>query len=624
MSNPRRYFLFLLLFTTTLDGRDWTDKETYRVFDGKLLGLDQGRFKIERSSDKRLFLLEPYQLIDKDVDYALVLLSDFKLSVPNYYEDWSRIWWKTKSPDQWISEYNRILKVLESVWKNSKYKHASSFNEFYKWVDHLSWMRFFFSIEKSFGEDPLFLDVFKEMGQLPELVRIFLNALNSKDNFNQAFRVLTELYKHNKEGVIQYPKLAVALAIVFDQPFPKNWPHHQVNSNAMPQPHSTHIENFDYYLNKEKEQDLHFSLLKLGVMEIKHLIDHKLPTSELEWAQKNVKHKISKFDDVFSSIQYDWSRLELGVFNWPYEDYRLETIMDNGGICVDQAYYASIAGKAKGIPTLYFSGQGANGGHAWFGFLRNEGRWITDCGQYESQNYPIGEALDPQTWETINDRELKQMSDSLGSEQEFKKSKQILDWASHISNQDTYIEVVREVRNNYSDYVEPWKMEAEFLSKHASKLDQVAFYESWIKHFSKEKDLKVFAQQQLVDLYSKLGLEKKVQLLRNSMLRENRTKRFDLGIGVGAEMLAEKLDTKDWVEAEKEFKSLIRKFDDQGGGNLFYKLVRPYFFACLLSNEHKRAKSGLKYAFSKMNIEKGSILDLEIHRLFSVLEQESE
>jgi len=73
---------------------------------------------------------------------------------------------------------------------------------------------------------------------------------------------------------------------------------------------------------------------------------------------------------------------------------------------VDQAYFSSMAGKAKGIPTLTFVGQGSGGGHAWFGFLKNPGRWETDCGRYENQNYPVGNAIDPQLWKLITDDEL--------------------------------------------------------------------------------------------------------------------------------------------------------------------------------------------------------------------------
>ena len=92
------------------------------------------------------------------------------------------------------------------------------------------------------------------------------------------------------------------------------------------------------------------------------------PKSELDWARESVKLRRASFDKIFSSIKYDKPRLEGGIFRWPYGDYSLGSIKEKGGICVDQAYFSSMAGKAKGIPTLTFVGQGSGGGHAWFGF----------------------------------------------------------------------------------------------------------------------------------------------------------------------------------------------------------------------------------------------------------------
>ena len=66
-----------------------------------------------------------------------------------------------------------------------------------------------------------------------------------------------------------------------------------------------------------------------------------------------------------------------------------------------------IAGKARGLPTLFFTGQGADGGHAWFGYMKSDNRWELDCGRYKNQNYAVGQALDPQTWLPVSDHELE-------------------------------------------------------------------------------------------------------------------------------------------------------------------------------------------------------------------------
>ena len=39
----------------------------------------------------------------------------------------------------------------------------------------------------------------------------------------------------------------------------------------------------------------------------------------------------------------------------------LPLILQEGGLCVDQAYFAAMVGKAKGVPTLLFRGAGLDG-----------------------------------------------------------------------------------------------------------------------------------------------------------------------------------------------------------------------------------------------------------------------
>ena len=60
---------------------------------------------------------------------------------------------------------------------------------------------------------------------------------------------------------------------------------------------------------------------------------------------------------------------------WSGSSYRLIDIGRAGGICADQAFYMTQCGKAKGIPTVIFVGQGQNGGHAWTGFMPEPGKW---------------------------------------------------------------------------------------------------------------------------------------------------------------------------------------------------------------------------------------------------------
>src|SRR5690606_10512591 len=119
---------------------------------------------------------------------------------------------------------------------------------------------------------------------------------------------------------------------------------------------------------------------RLAAAELKFVVDCSAPLTELTWAQRNVMAPLPQLTTTYDAIRYRNDRLAAGQFSWPARDYRLETILREGGICVDQAYYAVNAGKARGVPTLFFRGAGLDGRHAWFGYLTANG-WVLDAGR---------------------------------------------------------------------------------------------------------------------------------------------------------------------------------------------------------------------------------------------------
>ena len=155
--------------------------------------------------------------------------------------------------------------------------------------------------------------------------------------------------------------------MVFDQPFPRTWPHHQVARNDVPFDSALPSSRFAEMVNAHKSRQLEYDPTQLSVTELKFVVDHRLPKSELDWARESVKLRRASFDKIFSSIKYDRPRLEVEFLDGHTVIIRLVQLKKKG-ICVDQAYFSSMAGKAKGIPTLTFVGQGSGGGHARFGF----------------------------------------------------------------------------------------------------------------------------------------------------------------------------------------------------------------------------------------------------------------
>src|SRR5688572_5120302 len=121
-------------------------------------------------------------------------------------------------------------------------------------------------------------------------------------------------------------------------------------------------------------------------------------------------------------IRYRNDRVTSNTYAWTEQTYTLAEIMATGGICSDQAYFATQVGKARGVPTLLIYGAGNDGRHAWFGFLDEGGKWQLDAGRYAEQRFVTGFALDPQTWAQFSDHELQFLSERFRALPAFKQS----------------------------------------------------------------------------------------------------------------------------------------------------------------------------------------------------------
>ena len=73
---------------------------------------------------------------------------------------------------------------------------------------------------------------------------------------------------------------------------------------------------------------------------------------------------------AYSMIRYRMDRAALGKD--PYTNYTFQEILDEGGICMDQAYFAVNTAKCNGIPSAYVTGDGNRGPHAWVNLLTTD------------------------------------------------------------------------------------------------------------------------------------------------------------------------------------------------------------------------------------------------------------
>ena len=235
-----------------------------------------------------------------------------------------------------------------------------------------------------------------------------------KDNLPNVMDILETLYNHDQTSRDEFFPLMLAIALVWDSPRPPM--HGQIGENNIPSNNPDIKNRYDFFQHLYGSHRSAIPFSRLTVSALCFVVDAPIPVEELQWAAKNIKG--GKYEKIFQSIKYDHKRLENGQFSWPNGPYTLQSIQKNGGICVDQAAYTAIAAKSRGVPSIFFSGAGKRGFHAWAAVMKGNGKWDMDVGRYENDEYTAGNAVHPQTGVGYNDHLVKLLCDKLQKENE--------------------------------------------------------------------------------------------------------------------------------------------------------------------------------------------------------------
>jgi hypothetical protein len=254
--------------------------------------------------------------------------------------------------------------------------------------------------------------------------------LTPVDYLPGVFQTLNEIYFHDPEGFKTYANLALAMAVVYDVPAPPYWPHGQVPPTVLARKLPRAIDAFDWWTKQDREGRTYHRLTQLSPRDLKFVVDAAAPFAELEWTQQVANYPLNSLSRAYTMVRYDIDRVRRDDLIWREKTYTLDDILAAGGICVDQAYFAAQVGKARGVPTLLFRGEGNDSRHAWFGFLDAKEKWQLDVGRYAEQRFVTGYAVDPQTWRQISDHELKFLSERFYATPAFQASRIHADFAA--------------------------------------------------------------------------------------------------------------------------------------------------------------------------------------------------
>ena len=223
------------------------------------------------------------------------------------------------------------------------------------------------------------------------------------------YKMLDTLREKRGDKLDQYATLAAAICVVHNAQYTIH-----VNEN-----HATSVDPvdiFDYYVKNEGR--MFFGIKNVPAELLVFVVDTTATIPEMQWALSKYAGN-TEVGKLFFSIKYDYTYLKSGKDKQLTEKgFNLQNIAAYGGVCIDQAYFATTVGKAIGIPSTMDEGMSGEAGHAWAGFLQfgnNRAWWNFDNGRYQSYQGVQGSVMDPQTRQNLPDSYVSLLGEMIGT-----------------------------------------------------------------------------------------------------------------------------------------------------------------------------------------------------------------
>ena len=431
---------------------------------------------------------------------------------------------------------------------------------------------------------------------------------------------LQSIWRSSPADYQEFRNLALAIAVVLDQPVPDSWPHRQVETGDIPKASPELPKIFSALVDAFRKGKLHQDPRRLDVCELKFLVDVSLTPGDLDYIRNSPSRSREMPSHAFDAISYDQGRVFKDSYVWPWGTYSLASIRNHGGICVDQAYYAALSGKALGIPTIFFAGEGRDGGHAWVGYLKNHGNWDLNVGRHGEKNVATGVALDPQNWSPVTDHDIAMMSLNSRNRVAREAARRDLVVATIFRRRNNALSEGQALRSALSRCPEDplfWDALEDWLVRTGSTSSEIQqHHEAAIRQFSRFRDLKTQHQGALARLAEASGDRNAVKYLSEQIIRENFGVRNDLSAGAAGEMISSQMKANDPESALRFYEEQLRTQGVAGKGEFFYRVTAPLAGEFITKQRPDLARRVLKRAFETIKPPKGSLLDKELRKLW--------
>jgi hypothetical protein len=297
----------------------------------------------------------------------------------------------------------------------------------------------------------------------------------------------------------------------------------------------------------------------------------------------------------------------------------LPEILAAGGICADQAYFATQAGKARGVPTLLIYGAGNDGRHAWFGFLDGNQTWQLDAGRYAEQRFVTGYARDPQTWAEFSDHELKFLSERFRELPSFRQSRVHAAFAEEFlqaKNPKAAAVAARKAVNYERRNQAGWER---LIAAARAEGRDARTIENLLREaalaFQKYPDLEAHYVNRTADSLRARGQVSEADAEIRRIALKNRGDRVDLAVQQARDTLLRAIKTQPLPQQISSYNSVIDLYGAGAGVAFFDEIVVTFVQHLMQLKQPAEATRALERARRVLRIEPNSQLEREFTRL---------
>jgi hypothetical protein len=453
----------------------------------------------------------------------------------------------------------------------------------------------------------------------------FFSNLKTVDNVPKVFAILEELRHRDPDKFARYSSLALAFSVVYDVPPPSYWPHHQVSVEALSRKLQDPAVPFDYLTREDMLGHTYFNLAQLPAEELKFVVDMAAPVPQLEWSEKAVTLPLDQLEGAYTMIKYRTDRSEKeGQMTWTGKPYTLQAILEDGGICIDQSYFASEVGKARGVPTLMFMGAGQDGRHAWFGFLDSGKKWRLDAGRYAEQRLVTGVAFDPQTWENISDHELQFLSERFRALPSYMESRVHEEFAQEFLRSGDAASAARSARmavNFERRNLPAW----ETLIAADAKLNIGAAQVEGVMReaalaLARYPDLMITYENRVCASLRSRGETSVADFEERGIAERLKGDRVDLAVQQAASILSRSIATQSIPGQVATYNAILAQFGHGSGAIFFDEIVTAFAEHLGQVNLKPAARDAVERARLVMDVQPGTQISTDMDRLLATLQ----